>query len=346
MRSGAPGPAPMKCTVMAVPRERDGAGRAVRREPRPEQPRRRRRRRRAPRPPRRGRPKRVARPRRASGCGGPRAQRCERQSRQGAPEAARPRRARLAGLGREREQPPLALRRAGFRQRAAHQRGDRVARDPRAAADADGDETGSWLCQPPLHDRHRRPPAGKSPDRLGVGDRDLRELAAAARAPVRRSSACVSSVTALTTSRPPGRSASQARSISAAALAPPPMKTASGSRQIRRTHRGASPSTIRQRGHAERGALRAMRAARSRRRFDRDRAVGRIGQHPFDRHRARAGADVPQHLAAPRRERGERDRADSRLVIWPSCSNHSSGRPGRAAARGRRGRRRPRARWC
>ena len=46
----------------------------------------------------------------------------------------------LAGLRREREHPPLALGRAGFRERAARERRDRLARNAAAAADPDGDE--------------------------------------------------------------------------------------------------------------------------------------------------------------------------------------------------------------
>ena len=90
------------------------------------------------------------------------------------------------------------------------------------------------------------------------------------------------------------------------------MKTASG--------RGRSSSacgrlavTTRERRDAE-----AQRVAGDARRavvagLDGDRAVGRVGEHPFDRDRAGARADVPQQLAAPRRERRERDRADVAL---------------------------------
>ena len=94
----------------------------------------------------------------------------------------------LIGLRGKREHPPLALGRAGFLKRAARQRRDRLARNAGAAADADGDDdsrlAGSWLDEPPLHDRHRRAPAGIAPDRLGMRDRDLRKLPAPARAPV------------------------------------------------------------------------------------------------------------------------------------------------------------------
>ena len=51
----------------------------------------------------------------------------------------------LIGLGGEREHPPLALGRAGFRERPAGQRRDRLARNAGAAADADGDDTAHGL---------------------------------------------------------------------------------------------------------------------------------------------------------------------------------------------------------
>ena len=91
---------------------------------------------------------------------------------------------RLIGLGGKREHLPLALGRAGFFKRATRERRDRLAGNAGAAADADGDDAGSWLDEPPLHDRHRRAPAGIAPDRLGMRDRDLRKLSAPARAPV------------------------------------------------------------------------------------------------------------------------------------------------------------------
>ena len=93
----------------------------------------------------------------------------------------------LAALAASVNMPPLALGRARFRERAARQRGDRLAGDAGAAADADRDEPAHGLIEPPLHDRHRRAPAGKAPDRLGMRDRDLRQLAAATGAPVDQS---------------------------------------------------------------------------------------------------------------------------------------------------------------
>ena len=72
------------------------------------------------------------------------------------------------------------------------------------------------------------------------------------------------------------------------------------------------------RDHGKRWDAEAQRVAGDARRavvagFDRDRAVGGIGEHPFDRDRAGARADVPQEFAAPGRERRERDRADVAL---------------------------------
>ena len=68
-------------------------------------------------------------------------ERFERQRRQRRAKKARGLdEARLFGLGREREHPPLALRLAGFSQRPARKRRDRLARNARAAADADRDQ--------------------------------------------------------------------------------------------------------------------------------------------------------------------------------------------------------------
>ena len=43
--------------------------------------------------------------------------------------------------------------------------------------------------------------------------------------------------------------------------------------------------------------------------LDRDGAIGGVGEHPFDRDGARAGADIPETFALPRRERCKRDGA-------------------------------------
>ena len=98
----------------------------------------------------------------------------------------------------------------------------------------------------------------------------------------------------------------------ARSLPPPPMKTASGA-AVRR----ALPARCLRRppgpGTPKAAALRRMRAARSGSRLDGDGAHRGIGQHPFDGDRARAGADVPQQFAAPRRKRRQRHRADLAL---------------------------------
>ena len=90
----------------------------------------------------------------------------------------------FAGLGREREHPPLALWRARFRERPERERRDRLARNAAAAADPDGDEPRHGLTN-----RHcttgiaaRQPE--KRPTRLGMRDRDLRKLPAVTGAPV------------------------------------------------------------------------------------------------------------------------------------------------------------------
>ena len=65
--------------------------------------------------------------------------------------------------------------------------------------------------------------------------------------------------------------------------------------------------------HAERRGVAADARGALGARLDGDGAQRRIGQHPFDRDRAGAGADVPQQLAAPRRQRRQRDGADLAL---------------------------------
>ena len=52
---------------------------------------------------------------------------------------------RLVGLGGKREHTDLALGRARFFKRAARQRGDRLTRNTRAAADANGDDAAHAL---------------------------------------------------------------------------------------------------------------------------------------------------------------------------------------------------------
>ena len=186
----------------------------------------------------------------------------------------------------------------------------------------------SRLRDAPLHDRHRRPPAVERPptgSARATCDRD--ELAARARACGASGRACVSSVTALTTRRPPGGSAAQAASRTAGSSPPPPTNTASGGGQAgeRCGRRALDECEIR---HAERQRVAGDAGGAVGARLDGDGAVGGMAQHPFDADRARARADVPQELAlrAARAPTSVMARI-SRLVIWPSCSNSSSGRP-------------------
>ena len=76
------------------------------------------------------------------------AKRRERQPRQRrADQPRRLARARLARFVGEGEHAPFAFRRTRFRERARRKRGDRLARDACAAADADGDEAAHGLTQ-------------------------------------------------------------------------------------------------------------------------------------------------------------------------------------------------------
>ena len=165
----------------------------------------------------------------------------------------------------------------------------------------------SRLRPSPLCDRHRRSPAGFFADRAGPRDGDANEFAAKRRVPVDEQR-FGSSVTALTTRRPPARSAAIAVSSNAGSLAPPPTKMASGEARPQCGGRGMLPRfrvPARRRPRRCGGCTpRGQRAFRSRSR------ASRVGEHPFDRDRTGAGADVPQQLAAARRQRRERYRAD------------------------------------
>jgi hypothetical protein len=65
-------------------------------------------------------------------------------------------------------------------------------------------------------------------------------------------------------------------------------------------------------------------------RLERDRAQRHVRQHPFDRDRAGAGADVPQRLAAARRQRRQRDGADLALGDLAVVLEQIVGQPGGA----------------
>ena len=213
MRSGAPGPAPMKCTVMRPSSSESAmaqvAPSAARRGPSSRPP--------APAPASAAASATWATPKRAcAACGG------REDPRRPPPASASSgsgdqRRAdeprgldepRLVRLGGEGEEPPLALgrRRHAASARRAARRSPRPRRPP--GSRRRWRRTGSWLRPPPLHDRHGGAPAGES----ARPARRARRRSARARRPAARASstqaACVSSVTALTTSRPPGGSAS------------------------------------------------------------------------------------------------------------------------------------------
>ena len=112
--------------------------------------------------------------------------------------------------------------------------------------------------------------------------------------------------------------------------------SAAGARPLT-TDRSGTPSARGVAGDA-RGAVGA--------RLDGDGAVRRMAQHPFDADRAGARADVPQKFALPRRQRDSVMARISRLVIWPSCSNRSSGRPEASGSTRAPGRPRSPARRC
>ena len=123
---------------------------------------------------------------------------------------------------------------------------------------------------------------------------------------------CVSSVTAFATRRPPAGACSRRPRRRRHRCMPPPMKTASGIGRPA-SAAGAGPSTTSRSGTPSAAALRrcAPRARRALRSATARFALAR--QHPLDADRAGAGADVPQHFARPRRQGGERQRADLRL---------------------------------
>ena len=188
----------------------------------------------------------------------------------------------------------------------------------------------------PLGHRHRRAPAGEPADRFGP----LRPRSGSAR---RRGGACqsastasVSTVTALATSRPPGRSAAQQASSTPGAVTPPPTKIASGRGQPGQRLRAPRPATIRSPGTPER-ARRSRRSGPRGPRADsmaiaRQPGGARIHSMPIA---ARARRRRPTAAGRARGASAARVTArTSRLVSWPSWSKASSGRPGGAAGSG------------
>ena len=96
--------------------------------------------------------------------------------------------------------------------------------------------------------------------------------------------------------------------------------------------------------HAEGGGVAADARSAIRALLDRDRAHCRVGQHPFDRDRAGAGADVPEQFAAARRQRRQRHRAHLALGDLTVMLEKFVGEAGRSRDDARIGRRpRPRS---
>ena len=113
----------------------------------------------------------------------------------------------------------------------------------------------SWLSPDPLRHRHGRTPASHAADRIGARQRMRTSSPCAAWRAI--SSASVSSVTALTTRRPPGRSAATTHQ-SPGRPAPPPTKIASGCANPAALRRGALNDL--KPGTPNAAALRRMRA--------------------------------------------------------------------------------------
>ena len=108
------------------------------------------------------------------------------------------------------------------------------------------------------------------------------------------------------------------------------MKIASGAARPA-SAAGARPPRPRAPARRSAAALRRMRAARSARASIAIARIDGIGQHPFDRDRARAGADVPEQFAAARRQRRQRHRADLALGDLAVMLEQIVGEPGARA---------------
>ena len=201
----------------------------------------------------------------------------------------------------------------------------------------------SWLHRRPAHHRQGRTKPMETAERLGERDLQHGELAAVSFVPADELGLASSSVTALTTRRPPRGKASQAVSRTPARLAPPPTNTASG-RGKPASASGAVPSTMVRSGTPSLAALRAMRAARS---LFASIAIARfcgwrsIHSMPIEPEPAPMSQSISARRGASAASVAARM---SRFVICPSCSNISSGKPRRQAARSRR-RAPPRLRW-
>ena len=205
MRSAAPGPAPMKWTVMGWSPSREGAGdgglrrcapgQGVHRAPRLRAPR-------LPRPSRRHAPRRRAL---ATACCTRGAAARGRIGRQASPrhvEAARGVLEARVGSRALRWSPAgQRIARNAARGQAPAPRAPRSRRRRRCAGNPPRPR--SWLRHHPLRDGHRRPPAVHAADRLETRERQASHACRHAARRARRAMLSVSSVTALMTSRPP-----------------------------------------------------------------------------------------------------------------------------------------------
>ena len=185
----------------------------------------------------------------------------------------------------------------------------------------------SWLRPGPLRHRHRRPPAVQAADRAGPVDRIAPQAAAMLR---RRRPAGRPRPEASPRWRRSARPAGAQPAPPAGGPAretPPPMKTASGAGRPASASGAVPVTTVRS------GTPRACGVPRDAlgpvgMRLDRGGAQARMAQHPLDCDRARAGADVPQVLARMRAEGREGQGADLGLGELPVILEQASSRPG------------------
>ena len=163
--------------------------------------------------------------------------------------------------------------------------------------------------------------------RLSARSRAIRVRAPPRRSRQRARAPCPSMVTALATRRPPAGRAAQQASTTPSAVTPPPTNTASG-RGSPDSAAGAEPGTTTRPGTPSAAALRAMRSRRSARGstamarlagWTRIHSMPMLPEPAPTSHSSWPGTGASAANASAR---------TSCLVICPSCSNASSGRPG------------------
>ena len=186
----------------------------------------------------------------------------------------------------------------------------------------------SWLGRRVMQHAHGRSKAVHAADRLQAFDRDPRQPAAMRRWKASLSAAWVSSVTALATSRPPdGKSVprpDQHRRIAGAAAQEHGTRHRQRGKYLGR-HALAHKSS---RGTPSDAALRPARSRRSRRRSTATAfAAGQANSHSMDTEPDPQPMSHSISSGAGRRLASVIARI-SAFVIWPSCSNQSSDRPG------------------